>query len=209
MLLSNQDILRALRGDKLRITPFEIRLVRPASVCLRLGTRFLALEAEKPVDVKDACSYPGVTEIEACAESGFSLPPKQLVLSHTLERIALSRDIGGFISNLSGLARLGLQVAMSTYITPGYGENGLCALTLELFNHLDSPVKLYPGMRICHLILSRLTQRSTSSYDSEVGTYSDQSLPRPSRFHTDFGRKGTLSRRWQRNPNNRGAGDGK
>jgi len=144
------------------------------------------LNAQDPIDVRNQASYPKAFEVKVNSQEGFSVPPRSFILAQTLERITISRTLSGFISNLSGLARIGLQVVISTYISPGYGEKEACSLTLEVFNHLDRSIKIYPGMRICHLILNRLSTPASSSYDSLVGTYSQQNLPGLSRFYKDF-----------------------
>lgn len=187
-VISDVDIIRLIEQQRFRIDPLEESLIRPASICLRLGSEYLVLETNgKPVDVKRKSTYPKYQPLSvSCSEGSIVIPPKEVVLVNTLERIALSSDIGGWITNLSGLARLGLQIALSHYVSPGYGDEGLTTLTLELFNFLDVPIHVYPGMRICHLLLFELSTEATTSYDRLVGTYSHQTGPRGSRFYTDF-----------------------
>lgn len=185
-VFSNTELIELVRKGVLVIDPFDPRFVRGASVCLRLGSQFMSPEFTGEVNVRVQESYPTCPITEVDPESGISIPSKTLVLANTLERVALSRGIIGWISNLSGLARLGLQVVLSNLVSPGYGEHGPTTLTLELFNALDVSIRVYPGMRICHLILLRLQQAATISYDTQVGTYAGQSGPRASQFYSDF-----------------------
>jgi len=186
MILSNVEIISLLETGDIQIQPFEEKLVRPASVCLRLGRKCVSVEVSREIDVRDKSTYPRYEMIAAAADGGIFVPPKQMILAHTMEAIALSRQIAARIENLSGLARLGLQVALSNYISPGYGESGMSTLTLELFNTLEVPIRVYPEMRICHLVFTRLAVPCASSYDRQVGTYSRQTGPRGSHFFFEF-----------------------
>ena len=185
MILSNVEIINLIKTGELRIDPFSDRLVRPASVCLRLGGSCLFLEANGEIDVRDKRTFPRYRSITATA-AGIVIPARRLVLVNTLETISLSRRVAGWVENLSGLARLGLQVVLSNYITPGYGENGPSTLTLELFNTLDVPIRIYPEMRVCHLVLAMLAVPADSGYDKQVGTYSRQTDARESHFFNEF-----------------------
>lgn len=186
MILSNLDIADYIKKGEICIEPFEVNLLRSANVCLRLGTEFIYFDSFKPIDLKRKESYPDYQLTIASKDEGILLPPRTMILSNTLEKISLSRKVAGWISNLSGLARLGLKIVMSNYISPGYGEAALNSLTLELYNTLDVPIRVYPGMRACHIIFFRLLNSSSLSYDSQVGTYSKQNSPRESLFFEEF-----------------------
>jgi len=185
-VLSDRQIIQSVRNKEIVIQPFDMRLVRGASVCLRLGTKSMQLKCPKAVDVRTESSYPRYSLIEFGATTGIEIPRKTLILADTLEQIALPRGIVGWLSNLSGLARLGLQVVLSNLVSPGYGEHGPTSLTLELFNALEVPLRVYSEMRICHLMFLRVQEPATKSYDAQVGTYALQSGPRGSLFYTDF-----------------------
>jgi dCTP deaminase len=186
MILSNVDILKLVQTGGLVIEPFDAKLVRGASVCLRLGPEFKRMDCRQEIDIRRSETFPAHEEFSSDEYTGFLIPPKTLILASTLERIILPLDIAGWLSNLSGLARLGLQVVLSSLVSPGYGERGATKLTLELLNSLDVPIRVYPKMRICHLTFWRTQQTATVSYDAQVGTYAMQAGPRESRFYTDF-----------------------
>lgn len=186
MLLSNVNIMTLIRTQDLRISPFCENLVRASSICLRLGREYLSLEANQVIDLKCEETYPTCNFSVASHDSGILVPSRGLVLANTLEKIALPYDVAGWISNLSGLARLGLQVVLSSHISPGYGQQGMATLTLELSNTLNVPILVYPEMRICHLVLMKLMSAPTTTYDLQVGTYSGQTTPRSSQFYLEF-----------------------
>lgn len=182
--------IRALVADgSLKISPFDERLVRGGSLCLRLGYEALVPKCSSGVDIKDLATYPSYVSTKIDATQGFELTPRAFVLAATMEKIALPLNVGGWISNLSGLARLGLQVVFSSWITPGYGSATPTTLTLEIYNALDVGVKIYPGMRICHIVFFPSVLSADAGYDTQVGTYSGQEGPRTSQFYREFARK--------------------
>ena len=75
---------------------------------------------------------------------------------------------------------------LSNFINPGFGEISPSTLTLEILNYSGMPIRIYPSMRICHLIFFNLSSTASSGYDTQVGTYAEQTSPLGSMFHTDF-----------------------
>lgn len=186
MFLSDVELRRFTKEGRIVISPFDDGLIRGGSICLRLGMQFMPLSATQELDCRVAETYPACSVVEADRETGYSIPPNEFVLGTTLEKISIPLDMAAWMSNLSGLARLGLQVVFSQFVGPGYGELKPSALTLELFNALKVPIRVYPGMRICHLVFLRANTVATAGYDTQVGTYAQQDGPRASRFYSEF-----------------------
>jgi dCTP deaminase len=186
VVLADVDIVEEVQSGRLRLVPFDRSLVREASICLTLSKDYLQLETVAAVDLRDSKSYPRHTVGRAEARTGFTLPPGAVVLGATRERVQMPRTLVGRIEALSGLARLGLHVALAGHVGPGFGEHDPAPLTLELTHALPHPIQLYPGMRICHLVLARLEREAQTGYDSDVGNYSRADGPAPSRFYTEF-----------------------
>ena len=186
MILSDDLIIQRIGDNAISVVPFERANVRSASICLRLGGFCARLENEGEVDLKDSESYPKLRPARI-EEQGMIIGPKEFLLCGTLEKIRFGREHCGLISNLTGLARLGLCIALSGFVSPGYGENNPLPLTLELYNNGAVPLRLYAGMRICHLIVCRLESKSLMGYDSDVGIHSSLSAPSESQFYKYFG----------------------
>jgi dCTP deaminase len=186
MVCSSNDIRGLIERRELLVDPLDLSLIRPASLCLRLGHRCPLPYYSRTVDVADRETYPKYEEVLAPPGGWLEIPAKKVVLLSTYEKISLSRRLAGWLGNLSGLARLGLQVVFSNYVSPGYGEQGPSACTLEVFNSTDVSIRLRPQMRICHLVILRLASPASDAYDSQVGTYSQQSGPKGSVFFEDF-----------------------
>jgi len=187
MIISDVTIRKLIKNKEINICPFEEKYIRPASICLRLGEDYLlAIENKDIIDLKDENTFPKYIPSKCNPEKGFILEPSKMVLFNTLEKISLSLNYSGWLSSLSGLARLGIQVVFSQYISPGFGENGLTTIALEIINLNNRPIRIYPGMRICHLVLCELSNQSSRGYDSLIGTYSNQTKPFSSQFYNDF-----------------------
>lgn len=78
----------------------------------------------------------------------FVLHPHQLVLACTLEYVCLPEDIGAYVLSRSSIGRLGILSATATFIHPRFSG----AVTLELVNTSETPVRITPGMRIAQLV---------------------------------------------------------
>ncbi|EMZ8207956.1 dCTP deaminase, partial [Salmonella enterica subsp. enterica] len=75
----------------------------------------------------------------------FIVYPNQVVLATTLEYVCLPPDCYADVLSRSSYTRLGLS--LNTMIQPGYRG----CISLELFNHGNSPVELIVGSRICQI----------------------------------------------------------
>jgi dCTP deaminase len=153
MLLSDRSIQQLLKNKKLIIIPEPE--VKSASVRLHLSDQF----AQPFGRIEQKTSY--------------TLKPKKLVLSSTLERIRLPDDHAGLYDGSTTLARIGITTHMgSMLVSPGSDGN----LTLEIFNASDKTFVLQAGMRIGQLLLLKLDtpaerpQPTLSSYKGKRHT---------------------------------------
>lgn len=173
MTLLDTDALDAALAEpdwnhRLVVTPMlESTQVTEASIDLRLGNDFLVMRRSLGggIDVSGTWGATVLTgdqlqaEIDSLYEpttvsfgEGFWLHPQQFALAATLEFIRLPPTLGGYVLSRSTWGRLGLLVATAITVQPGFAG----ALTLELVNESDSPVKLYPGLKIAQLTVQAL-----------------------------------------------------
>ena len=163
--------------QRLVIVPIinEAEQIKGYSVDLRLGSEFiLPVRSRFPVldpDEGASNSRYASGDVERYQErvyrpygQPFVLNPGELVLGCTLEYIQLPANMTGYITGRSSWGRLGLNIATAIAVAPGYSG----VLTLELVNHSNAPLMLYPGTRIASLNLSILPKR--------VGTYVERSI---------------------------------
>ncbi|OXM63051.1 dCTP deaminase [Amycolatopsis vastitatis] len=152
-VLTDRAIRRAHSSGELRIEPFDAALVRPAALSLRLGHEAFSLVTHGPVDIADRSTYPGLVRKEPDPRGRLVVEPGEVVLAPTLEKIGLSENLVGLVDGTSDYARLGISVVLCGQVSPGFGHGKLAVITLEIVNHLRHPVLLYPGTRICNLML--------------------------------------------------------
>jgi dCTP deaminase len=152
-VLTDRAIRRAYETGELRVEPFDAALVRPAALSLRLGHEAFTLVTTGPVDVADRSTHPDLVIKEPDGQGRLVIEPGEVVLAPTLEKIGLSENLAGLVDGTSDYARLGIGVVLSGQVSPGFGRDTGAVLTLEIVNHLRHPVLLYPGARICNLML--------------------------------------------------------
>lgn len=172
-LMSWEDIQAALgRPDldsRLYVTPLlKDSQVGTSSVDVRLGSEFLQLRRTTGAGLDPKVQ--GETETEDMLErivvplgEGMWLHPGHFVLAATLEYIRLPADIGAYVVGRSSWGRVGLIVATAVMAHPGFTG----CLTLELVNEGDSPICLYPGVRIAQLALDKLDAPTAHAYGAE------------------------------------------
>ncbi len=152
-VLTDRAIRRAYETGQLWVDPFDAALVRPAALSLRLGHEAFSLVTRGPVDVADRSTHPDLVPKALDASGRLVVEPGEVVLAPTLEKIGLSENLAGLVDGTSDYARLGISVVLCGQVSPGFGRDTGAVLTLEIVNHLRHPVLMYPGARICNLML--------------------------------------------------------
>ena len=180
MVLSDQDIQRAIQNNEIKLDPFEPSQVRPAAVDLTLHENFRVFRnsSHTHIDVKEEFD---VTELVKAKEDGsFVIHPREFVLGSTREIVTLPNTLVGLLEGRSSLGRIGLIIhATASFITPGFSGY----LTLEMSNISNLPIKLYTGMRVAQLAFLQLS----SPVQLEHGNrYQNQEPPTASRIWKDF-----------------------
>ncbi|WIY02136.1 dCTP deaminase [Amycolatopsis mongoliensis] len=152
-ILTDRAIRRAYETGQLWVDPFDAALIRPAALSLRLGHEAFSLQTHGPVDVADRSTHPELAPKALDASGRLVVEPGEVVLAPTLEKIGLSENLAGLVDGTSDYARLGIGVVLCGQVSPGFGRDTGAVLTLEIVNHLRHPVLMYPGARICNLML--------------------------------------------------------
>jgi dCTP deaminase len=140
------------------ITPLLCRdkreLFDADSVDLRLGCHFLLPKTlDRPFFSPDRSSASSLyAQVHVQLGQFLVVPAHQTILGATLEFIKLPDDLSGQVLTKSSVARTFIVVETAPWIHPEYRG----CLTLEIANVSNTPVLLYPGRRICQLILMRV-----------------------------------------------------
>jgi dCTP deaminase len=130
------------------------------------------------VDPSDKDSIEGNTELVDTKGKPFIIKPNQLVLGITMERVAVPNDLVASIEGRSSIARMGVFIHISSgHVNPGSGSKRPIPITLEILNMNPSPVKLYPGMRICQLLFYTMDRAVSKGYDDMGGKYTGKVEP--------------------------------
>ena len=193
MQYNSQEIFEALQKEELVLVgckedlPFKYSQVQAASVDLRLDNRFVRfLPGVDCVDIKDNTN---VSYLESKTEEIFLdknepiiLKPHEIVFAQVYESISLGNCMAGRIEGRSRVARLGITVhCTGSYINPGYYG----VMPLQIINHNNFDVKIYPYIGICQLILFHLNNPPLIEYGSN-NYYQGESKPRLSNLsHSD------------------------
>lgn len=174
MILSDRDILAALEVGEIKIDPFIQENLRPGSYGYTLGNLLLRPLTTGVIDTRlqPKINYQRIILDDA----GYILQPGEFILGQIAEKLSISTALAAFTDGRTHLARLGLEVVMSSmFVEPGQQESHE---TLEISNSGPNPICLYPGMPIAKGIFLRTFTPSLQDY-SVVGTYAAQTDPRP------------------------------
>lgn len=166
MILSNVDIQSQVDSGDIKIVPYDKDLLRPSSYCLTLGTEIIIFKKSVvAVNLLDSSTYPKSEKVFISKEHPYSISPGEFILASSLECLGMPNTITGFLSNISGLARLGLNVLLSTHISSGFGLKNQKVIALEIHNVANYSIELIPNIRICHLIFAKNYTPSSQGYD--------------------------------------------
>jgi len=185
-MLSDRDITLQIKMRRVVINPFEVNMIQPSSVDVRLDRFFRVYENHKYEVIDPSLEQSELTrEVAVAPDDFFILHPGEFVLASTYEVITLPDDIAGRLEGKSSLGRLGLLThSTAGFIDPGFSGH----ITLELSNVANLPVKLYPGMKIGQLCLIKLSSAAVHPYGSAVygSRYQGQRGPTPSKSWLNF-----------------------
>ncbi|MBI3771503.1 MAG: dCTP deaminase [Gammaproteobacteria bacterium] len=190
-LLTKTEILESLSSnndDSLFISPLlDIDQIGSVTIDLRLGYDFL-------VSIYTRKSFIGIGKEPANQQRGISsffqetrrdvgerfiLYPNQVVLTSTLEYVALPTNIYADVISRSSYTRLGVHV--NTMMQPGFRGT----IPLELFNHGNNAVELVVGSRVCQCRLFRTADGNSYIRGSEKRKYYGDVRPTVSRADMD------------------------
>jgi dCTP deaminase len=186
VLLSDRDISRQLDAGRVRLDPFDPKLIQPSSVDVRLDRWFRVFQNHRYAFIDPSQQQEDLTElVETTGDDFFVLHPGEFVLGATLDAVTLPDDVAARLEGKSSLGRLGLLI----HSTAGFVDAGWDGhLTLELSNVATLPIALYPRMKIGQISFFEMTTPADHPYGSaEKGSkYQGQRGPTPSRYYQNF-----------------------
>ena len=181
MLLSDRDLVSEIKSGQLGLDPFEPSLVQPSSIDVRLDRLFRVFNNHLYTHIDPAERQDDLTTLVDVPDGqAFILHPGEFVLASTLETVTLGHQLAARLEGKSSLGRLGLLVhSTAGFIDPGFSGH----VTLELSNVASLPIRLWPGMKIGHICVLRLSSPAEHPYGSAVygSRYQHQRGPTASR----------------------------
>ena len=163
------------------VQPCNFKNIESASIDLHLGKSFLIIDEriQAYVSVKEEVKYQKVeTYKDDEGEEFIIISPGEFMLATTYEWINIPNNCKAQVEGRSSIGRIGLQIQNAGHIDPGFkGE-----ITLELKNDGPLPIRLYPGRRVCQLVIDLLDSECKSPYQ---GKYISQEGATGSRIDKD------------------------
>ena len=172
MILSDIGLMKLQKEHSDFIKPFNSLYLQPASIDLhfRLNRGVIVPPIADNCTVKENFSR-------------IVLPPNELVLISTLERIHIPNGYVGRVEGVSSLARIGLLVHITSgFIDPNFEGH----ITLEVVNMNRYPVVLEDGARICQLVVEKLESPNGREYNKVNNHYQNQDRTRESKYEKEF-----------------------
>ncbi len=172
MILSDFDLRAYLKSGRLKVEPFDEKIIRENGLDLRLGGSYCKiLDSNEMLEISEGVD---VSKYYECYDSVdfIVLEPNTRYLLHTLEYIAVPPELMGFVELRSTFARLGIMMP-PTIIDGGFEGQ----LTIEILS-TSFPLKLTVGMRFLHVVFAKLTTPITRPYRGKYQGQRGVTLPK-------------------------------
>lgn len=150
-ILTEKEIIKEIKKGNIKIKPFNISNIGPASIDLTLGNKFRIFKRSKKVyNADEKADYKHITKL--IKADSLVLKPSETILGITKERITLSSGICGWLEGRSTFARLGLMVHISSsFMQPGIDNHQV----LEISNMGHVPLRIHSGSKICQFVFQK------------------------------------------------------
>lgn len=156
-ILTRDEIFEEIKSGNIEIEPFSPKQVGPASVDLYLGDEIRVFKKFRGIyHVNEKSDYEKITKLVK-VKKYFVIRPGEVVHGITKEKIKLGENLCAWLEGRSRYARLGLMVHVTAgLIQPGINNKQV----LEISNMGSIPLAIYPGTKICQLVIQETTGRA-------------------------------------------------
>ena len=163
-ILTRTDIKKEISEGRLSFSPpLDQFQMQPHAIDLRLGTKFMIPKSweitskgrsaiKVAIDAESSdCEY---DEIHLESGQFFEILPDEFVIATSLEHITLkSPNLMAILFPRTSTNRRGLNLSLSGIIDTGYEGT----LIFPIKNETNQVIRIYPGERICQIILQELS----------------------------------------------------
>ena len=175
-ILARSAIVDAMDSRKFVVTPLDDEMLQPASVDLRLGDTFLAIDWDM---VPQLPTYDlGAIPLHSVKADSYVLRPGAFCLARTEQQIFVDQSLSAFVEGRSSVGRGGLFIQNAGWVDPGFSGS----ITLELFNATPFFMRLHAHQRIAQLVLASVCGISGGYH----GKYQGQLDPVASKLNLDI-----------------------
>lgn len=178
MSILNDVQIRDLASNSKMISPFVYKQVGNGVISyglssfgydMRLGKKFKIFHNGRgQFGVIDPKQAEAIVFDEIEVTDYYDLPPFSYALGHSVEHFKLPRDVSALVIGKSTYARCGLMVNCTPMEAGWEGY-----LTIELFNTLDTPIRLYTFEGICQAVFFK-GEPAAVTYADRKGKYQSQ-----------------------------------
>lgn len=156
-VLGHARLIEELGAEKpekrLFVTPIlTASQIGEASIDIRLGNDFLTIKRGNVGMIdptkKDSKAERFRINHRLNRREVFFLHPSEMALASTLEYFRFPNHLSASVTSRSKWGRLGLVIATATAVHPSFKGT----ITLELVNHSNVPLVLYPGLMVAQMI---------------------------------------------------------
>jgi len=140
--------------------------IQPCSIDLRLDNVFWKFKKVGTIDLRkrkllELSPRRYFDRIVLNNQECINIEPGELVLGRIYEIFTVPNDCAAKIEGRSSFARIGLGIQIgSDFINPGYRGH----MTLQLVNHGQNNIKIYPFIPICQMMLVKLSSVPSRLY---------------------------------------------
>ena len=153
--------------EKALVTPFDVSLINPASIDLRVGFEYRFEKrylGPSPTDT--------LWDEPVMLGDGYLLKYGETILLDTLEYVNIPIHCMAEMWLKSSAGRNGLDIYKAGYIDPGFHGT----LTFRLTNNMHRPFFVQPGQRLVQMVVREMSKIPKRSY-IETGRYNGQIGP--------------------------------
>ncbi|WP_104726061.1 dCTP deaminase [Helicobacter felis] len=160
------------------ITPFCAKQVSKGTISyglssygydIRVGSDFLIFEPQQN-GVVDPKNFDSNLVRAVHTEDAVLIPPNAFALAHSIERIAMPKDVLAICLGKSTYARCGIIVNVTPFEPEFEGH-----ITIEISNTTSLPAKVYANEGIAQVIFLQADSVCAVSYKDKQGKYQGQS----------------------------------
>ncbi|MCL4379093.1 MAG: dCTP deaminase [Candidatus Marsarchaeota archaeon] len=161
MILSDYDLMNAIRNKRIVIRPFDKETLRENGIDLRITDQVAHHNEFKKGFVLDPANPRHVRSSYRIVKraKNIVIGSREQVLLSTNEYVELPDDVMGFVEIRSTWARHGLSMP-PTIIDAGFKGD----ITLEVINNAPYAIALRPKQRLAHIIFEKVNNRVDNVY---------------------------------------------